>query len=213
MHMGIKKASIIFLCCFFVFIFYQDAKAQDWAFECGAEAKEIYAKKQIQIPCERIDELLRKDDINGVYIAIRDAALFGDKTCETYIGKNLNKLKTLVGAKDAVEFYYYKNGDPSGLTELGDSYDKEAHKIGDHWTVDLFGFINEWKISGRRLVRHAKCCSDAVSGELLCSAIAWRCYLFGKEDFERFWFKIRKRRESKFRETPMVLRLLLSVIH
>lgn len=191
--MQIKKTLIIVYAVFSVFIFCQVATAEDsldWACESSAEAKEIYAKKQIQIPCERIDELLSKDDINGVYIAIRDAALFGDQTCETYIKKNLSKIKRLVGAKDAVAFYYYKNGDSSGLTLLADSYDKEAHKIADHWTVDLFGFINEWQISGRRLVRHAKCCSDAVSGELLCSAIAWRCDLFGKEDFRHFWFKI-----------------------
>jgi hypothetical protein len=174
-------------------IFYCDAIAQDsrdWLYFPDEKAKEILTKKQGPIPCERIDELLREDDTQGLYIAIRDAALFGDKQCDTYIKKNLNKLKTLVGAKDAVAFYYYKNGDPSGLTELADSYDKEAHKTGDHWTVELFGFINEWETSGRRLVRHAKCCSDAVSGELLCSAIAWRCEHFGKENFKHFWFKI-----------------------
>jgi len=195
MHMNSIKALIILYAFFSVFILYQVVRAEDsldWAYECGAEAREIYAKKQIQIPCERIDELLRKDDINGLYIAIRDAALFGDKTCDAYIKKNLCKLKKLVGAKDAVAFYYYKNGDPSGLTFLADSYDKEAHKIGDHWTIDLFGFINEWQISGRRLVRHAKCCHDAVSGELLCSAIIWRCYLYGEKDFKHFWFKIGK---------------------
>jgi hypothetical protein len=32
----------------------------------------------------RIDDLLRKDDINGLHTAIRDAALFGDKTCDKY---------------------------------------------------------------------------------------------------------------------------------
>jgi len=193
MQVRTKKALIIFYAVFSVFIFYQVVIAEDsenWAYECGAEAQEIYAKKKIQIPCERIDELLHKDDIYGVYIAIRDAALFGDRTCDTYIKKNLSKLKKLDGAKDAVAFYYYKNGDPSGLQLLADSYDKDAHKTGDHWTVDLFGFLNDWQVSGRRLIRHAKCCSDAVGGELLCSAIAWRCNLFGKEDFKRFWFKI-----------------------
>jgi hypothetical protein len=206
MHMDIKKALIILYAVFSVFILHQVATAEDstdlnWAFFASEDrSKEIYAKKQIQIPCERIDELLRKDDINGVYIAIRDAALFGDKTCEVYIKKNLSKLKQLVGAKDAVAFYYYKNGDPSGLTLLADSYDKEAHKTGDHWTVELFGFINEWEISGRRLVRHAKCCSDAVSGELLCSAIWWRYYLFGKEDFKRYWFKIGKEEDVSLKK-------------
>lgn len=110
----------------------------DWAFFASEDrAKEIYAKKQIQIPCERIDELLRKDDINGVYIAIRDAALFGDKQCDVYIKKNLSKLKKLDGAKDAVAFYYYKNGDPSGLTELAESFDKNHNDF----IVELFGFF------------------------------------------------------------------------
>jgi hypothetical protein len=193
MQMQIKKTLIIVYAVFSVFIFYCGAIAQDsrdWQYFSDEKAKEVFAKKQIQIPCDRIDELLRKDDINGVYIAIRDAALFGDKQCDVYIKKNLNKLRQLDGAKDVVAFYYYKNGDLSGLTLLADSYDKEAHKVGDHWTVELFGFINEWEISGRRLVRHAKCCSDAVGGEALCDAIAWRCELFGKENFRHFWFKI-----------------------
>ena len=193
MQMDSKKAVIIFYAFFSIFIFYQLTIAEDsedWAYECGAEAKEIYTKKQIQIPCERIDELLHKNE-NGVYIAIRDAALFGDKTCDTYIKKNLSKLKKLDGAKDAVAFCYYKNGDPSGLTLLADSYDKEAHWIGGYRTVELFGFINEWQISGRRLIRHAKW-ADAMGAEILCSAIAWRCYLYGKKDFKDFWFKIGK---------------------
>lgn len=193
--MDIKRTLIILYAVFFVFIFYCGAIAQDsrdWLYFPDKKAKEILTKKQGPIPCERIDELLREDDIQGLYIAIRDAALFEDRQCDVYIKKNLDKLKKLVGAKDAVAFYYYKHGDLSGLTLLADSYDKEAHKTGDHWTVELFGFINEWHISGRRLVRHAKCCSDAVSGELLCSTIAWRCEHFGKEDFRRFWFKIGK---------------------
>jgi hypothetical protein len=194
MQMDIKKTSILFLCCFFVSIFYQIAIAQDsrdWLYFPDEKAKEILTKKQGPIPCERIDELLRKDDINGLYIAIRDAALFGDKTCDAYIKKNLSKLKQLVGAKDAVAFYYYKNGDPCGLTELADSYDKDVQRTGSEFAVELFGFINEWHISGRRLVRHAKY-SDAVGSEILCDAIAWRCDHFGKEDFKHFWFKIGK---------------------
>jgi hypothetical protein len=190
--MSIKKALIIICVFFSFFIFYRLAIAEnseDWAYECSATAKDIYTKQKIQIPCARIDDLLEKNDINGVYIAIRDAALFGDKTCKKYIEKNLGKLKK-VGVKDVVAFYAYKNGDPSGLKLLAKSYDKNAQKVGDHDTVDLFGFINEWQISGRRLIRHVKCCSDAVGGELLCSAISWRCYLYGKEDFNHFWFKI-----------------------
>jgi hypothetical protein len=126
---------VVFLVCVFTRVtLAQDWESQskDWAYECGAEARKIYTKKKIQIPCKRIGELLNKGDIQGVYIAIRDAALFGGKTCNEYIKKNLDKLKRTQGVKDAVAFYSYKNGDPSGLKLLADSYDKEAQKIGDH---------------------------------------------------------------------------------
>jgi hypothetical protein len=193
MLMRTKKALLIVYAAFSVFIFYHAAIAQDsrdWQYFSEEKAKEIFAKKQIQIPCVCISDLLQKKDFAGVFIAIRDAALFGDKSCETYIKKHLRKLKKIDGVKDAVAFYSYKNGDPSALKLLAKSYDAEAQKVGDHWTVDLFGFINEWQISGRRLVRHAKCCSDGVGGETLCDAIAWRCELYGKEDFKYYWFKI-----------------------
>jgi hypothetical protein len=197
--MRTKSILLIFYIAFFVLAFLRIAPAKEWAFQSGnwvfessaEEAKEIYTKKKIQIPCKRIGELLNEGDITGVYIAIRDAALFGDKTCSKYIKKNLDRLKRTEGAKDAVAFYSYKNGDPSGLKLLADSYDKEG-RTGDHATVDLFGVLNEWKISGRRLVRHAKCCTDAVGGEALCSAIWWRRYLYGEKEFKHFWFKIGK---------------------
>jgi hypothetical protein len=190
--MRTKSILLIFCIISFPLAFLRVAPAQDWAFQLGDEAKEIYAKKKIQIPCRRIDDLLRKDDINWLLTAIRDAALFGDKTCDTYIKKNLDRLKQTEFAKDAVAFYYYKNGDASQLQLLANSYDKDAPSIGDHSTVDLFGFINEWEITGRRLVRHARCCRDAVGGESLCSAIMWRRYLYGEKDFKHFWFKIGK---------------------
>jgi len=189
-QMRTKNTLIMFYAVFFVCVFPGITSAQDWAFQLSDKAKEIYAEKKIQISCKRIGDLLNKDDINGLHTAIRDAALFDDKTCERHIKKNLERLKQTEGAKDAVAFYFYKNGDPSGLKLLANSYDKDAQSIGDHWTVDLFGFLNEWEISGRRLVRHVKCCSDAIGGEALCSAIMWRRYLYGEKDFKHFWFKI-----------------------
>ena len=190
MNMGIKKALISVCMIFSVFISFRVSTAEesyDWAFyESEAKAREIYTEKKIQIPCARIDELLRKNDNIGVYIAIRDAALFGDKTCETYIKKYFRKLKKMDGAKDVVAFYSYKNGDPKGLKLLADSFDKDFSEF----AVDLFGFINEWQISGRRLLRFAKCCHDASGGELLCNALWWRRYLYGEEDFKHNWFKI-----------------------
>jgi len=140
-----KAKNSFFLLClaFLVCVFARVAPAQDWDFQLSAKAKKIRTEKKVQIPCKRIDDLLHKDDINGLFTAIRDAALFGDKTCDKYIKKNLNRLKKTEGAKDALAFYFYKNGDSSGLNLLADSYDKDAASIGDHWTVDLFGFINE----------------------------------------------------------------------
>jgi hypothetical protein len=133
-----KNIFLIYCILFFVCVFARVAPAQDWAFQLSDKAKEIYTKKKIQIPCKRIDDLLHKDDINGLFTAIRDAALFGDKTCDEYIKKNLNRLRKTEGAKDAVAFYFYKKGDASGLELLANSYDKDAQSIGDHWTVDLF---------------------------------------------------------------------------
>lgn len=191
--MNIKKALLILYAAFSVFMFYRSAIAQDprdWESFPEEKSKEVYAKKIIQIPCTSIDELLRKKDELGLYLAIRDAALFGDKTCGTYIKKNLRKLKKSVCVKNAVAFYFYMHGDQTGLKLLANYFDKDIEKNCSEGIIDCFGFINEWEISGRRLVRFAKCCHDGIGGETLCDAIAWRCELFGKEDFKRYWFKI-----------------------
>ncbi len=191
--MDTKKVLIILYAVVFVFIFHRAAIAEDprdWQYFPEDKSKEVFVKKQIQIPCSSIDELLRKKDEMGLYLAIRDAALFGDKTCGTYINKNIRKLKKLVGVKDAIAFYAYKNGDPAGLKLLAESFDKDVKRTYSEFIVDLFGFINEWEISGRRLIQFAKCCHDAAGGETLCDAIAWRCELYGKENFKRYWFKI-----------------------
>jgi hypothetical protein len=186
-----KNIFLVYCILFLICVFADVLRAGDWVFESSeGEAKEIYTNKKIQIPCKRIGELLKKDDIQGVYIAIRDATLFGDKTCSKYIKKNLDRLKRTEFVQDAVAFYFYKNGDASQLELLASSYDKKYPNIGDHSTVDLFGFLNEWEISGRRLVRHVKCCTDAVGGEALCNALWWRRYLYGDKDFKYFWFKI-----------------------
>lgn len=129
--MHAKNTFLVFCILFSVCVFACVVRAGDWVFE-SEEAKEIYAKKKIQIPCKRIGELLNKGDIQGMYIAIRDAALFGDKTCDKYIKKNLARLRQTEFAKDAVAFYFYKNGDASELALLANSYDKDAPSIGDH---------------------------------------------------------------------------------
>jgi hypothetical protein len=163
--------------------------ADDWAYDFTAQAKEIYVDRKIQLPCSRIEGLLRDNDFSGVYITIRDAAIFRIKSCGEYIKRNLDRLNNLDGVRDAVAFYFYVNDDTSKLKFLASSFDREAKRTGDHWTVDIFGFVDEWNVTGRRLVRHAQY-ADAVGAELLCSAIKWRRYLYGDEPFERNWFVI-----------------------
>jgi hypothetical protein len=180
--------SILLLLCYVIPAF----AADDWAFQLGDEAKEIYSKKKTQISCQQIDKLIDSNDNVGLYIAIRDAALFGDRTCKKYIDRNYKHLMNLVGVRDAVTFYKFKNGDSSALGLLAQTYDREVGVItGDHWVVDIFGFIEEWDVSGRRLVKRASSAQE-VGSELLCSAIMWRRYLHGEKDFKDHWFQIGK---------------------
>lgn len=187
--MGTNKMLLFILIILFVCNPLPVRAAENWAYELSDEAKEIYAKKKTQIACAGIDDLLRNNDTSGLYIAIRDAALFEVRTCDKHIKKNLDQLKKLDGVKDAIVFYNYKNGDVAGLKLLAQSFDKDARRVGDHWTVELFGFLNEWEVSGKRLVRHAKY-ADTVGAEALCSSIMWRRYLYGEKDFKYYWFKI-----------------------
>ncbi len=119
MYVDSKKVWIIICVFFLLFIFYHVARAEDtedWAFyESEAKAREIYNKKIIQIPCASIDDLLRKNDINGLYIAIRDAALFGDKTCDRYIKKKIRKLKfsTTTPSITSLACTHHKNAEVS----------------------------------------------------------------------------------------------------
>jgi hypothetical protein len=168
--------------------------AEDWAYELSSKAREIYAQKKTQIPCEKIPELLKRNNTQDIYIAIRDAGLFQTKSCGVIIQKHANALNQLPGVKDAIAFYFFKQGDKQQLNILADDFDKEARSMGDHWTVDLFGFMDDWNISGVRLVRHAAY-SDAVGAELLCSALMWRRYLFGEKSFSENWYKVGKQEQ------------------
>lgn len=167
---------------------------EDWAYECSSEAKQIYEKKIIQYQCKNIPKLLRQGNTEDLYHTIRDAGLFRTTSCGSIIKKHEKQLNNMVGVKDAVAFYYYRLGDKQQLKILANSFDKETFDKetnsfgGDHWTVELFGFLDDWDISGVRLVRTAAH-ADGAGAELLCSALSWRRYLYGETIFKQNWYK------------------------
>jgi len=79
-------------------------------------------------------------------------------------------------------------GRSESLATLLDIFDMEAAQVGDHIVVELFGFLDDWENTGRRLVKHAKT-SDGAATELLCSALMWRRYLEGEKVFKENWYK------------------------
>ena len=161
--------------------------AANWAYELPDAAKNAYVDKKV-VNCELISEHLEKKEHRELYNLIRDAALFNIRACEVYIQKDLSILQRLEGVSDAVSFYYYQMGDNTKLNDLANSFDKNISEVPDHWTVELFGFIGEWEVTGRRLARYAKV-SDGVGSELLCSALKWRRFLYGEVNFQKNWKK------------------------
>ena len=181
--------------------------SDDWAYELSAEAKQIYKKKTIQYPCKNIPSLLQQsmspdfkqtttgfvlvpvqnEKTDEIYFAIRDAGLFRIESCDQVIQKHVDRLKELPGVKAAIAFYYYRLGDKQQLYSLAADFDNAA--TGDDFTVELFGFFDDWDVSGVRLVRLAAH-ADASGAELLCSALMWRRYLYGEKAFKTNWYKI-----------------------
>jgi hypothetical protein len=68
---------------------------ENWAYELSPQAKEIYLKKVIQIPCEKISELLREKNDQDLYLAIRDAGIFKQESCRPIIQKHMDQLTQL----------------------------------------------------------------------------------------------------------------------
>lgn len=167
--------------------------ANDWAYELSDKAKEIYVQKKLQISCSYLEYLIHSKHNSRLFTAIRDAALFRDTSCKKIIRKNIQKLKQKKDAsvRAALNYYLYVNGDKARLKYLAKSFDTEAKKVGDHWTVEIFGFMPDWDVSGRRLVRHSKW-ADGAASELLCSAIKWRRFLYGEVNFTKNWLRIGK---------------------
>jgi len=172
------------------------AVADDWAFELHASAKDVYAKKSMQVPCSDIPRLLSTKAEKSIYLAVRDAALFRDKSCRPIIQKYRADLAKIPGLPNAMSFYDYRSGDANGLRQLSRSFDADARHTQDHWTVEILGFIADWDTAGRRLVRHSSY-SDGAGTELLCSALKWHRYLYGEVDFENHWFSIGKQEGVK----------------
>lgn len=160
----------------------------DWAYQFGADAVTIYAQMTPQARCADIPELLRQKRSAAIYIAIRDAGLFVDPTCEAHIKENERQLMSLDGVRDAIAFYRLQREDRTQLKILLSTFDR-AGRSGDHWIVDLFGYLPDWEVTGRRLVKTLKK-TDGAGSELLCSALMWKRYLYGEKDFRKNWFAI-----------------------
>ena len=109
----------------------------------------------------------------------------------------MNELMRL-GLKGAVSFYLVRLGDRQQVNVLAEIFDKEAGFVGDHWVVELFGFLDDWDVSGKRLVRHSGY-ADGAAAESLCSAIMWRRYLYGKKIFKENWYKVGKKEKIEKR--------------
>jgi hypothetical protein len=215
-------ASIILCLCFAG----NAVAAEDWAYELSAEAKQIYRKKIVQYPCKKIPTLLdqsmspefkqtqtgltlvpvQNEKTDEIYFTIRDAGLFRTKSCESYIKQHISRLNELPGVKAAIAFYFYRMGDKQQLNNLIADFDKASS---DDFAVELFGFLDDWNVSGVRLVRLAAH-ADASGAELLCSSIMWRRYLYGEKIFKDNWYsvgkneKVDKRRLDHFFETCRV---------
>jgi hypothetical protein len=203
---GVMRYKITVRPVFFLIIsfFASHVLAIDWSYEPGEKEKEIYSNKIVQIPCSKIGDLLKENNTSDIYTAIRDAALFKDKDCRKYIEANLSKLDKEGFLKDVISFYEYKLGDKSKIKSLVTSFDKDARKAGDHHTVELFGFLEDWKYSGKRLVIHSGY-SDGAGSEILCSAIMWRRILFGNEVIETKWNEIVKQKKINDKKSLYLL--------
>jgi hypothetical protein len=166
--------------------------SEDWAYELSPHAREIYEKRIIQIPCEKIPKLLNEKNTQDLYLAIRDAGIFKEESCRRIIQKHMDELMQLPDVKGAVSFYLLRLGDRQQLNVLAKVFDKEARATGDHWVVELFGFLDDWDVSGKRLARHSGY-SDGASAEILCSAIMWRRYIYGEKTFKQKWYEVGKK--------------------
>lgn len=161
----------------------------DWAYELPSQAKERYLRKVPQVQCSEISIRLKKGEGMAVYIAIRDAGLFRDKSCSAEIRKNYDALMVQHPLRDAVLFYRSAFGDKVALREMVTVFDRERKQMPDHPMVMLFGYLPDWELTGRRLARVSGT-ADGAAAEQLCSALKWRRFLYGEESFASHWFSV-----------------------
>lgn len=168
---------------------YPTSADEDWAYELSSTAKDIYLRKTISVPCSALGELTEKNLYLAASIAIRDAALFGDKGCSQEIQRNIVRLMNKEHTRLAVFFYRSRFGDTEATKTLIQSYDREIATRADYPVVELFGYMSDWDQTGRRLIRLAKR-ADGSAAEGLCSALSWRRFLYGEIPFSKAWFQI-----------------------
>jgi hypothetical protein len=169
--------------------------SENWVYDFSPQAREIYEKRIVQIPCEKISELLKEKDDQDLYLAIRDAGIFKQESCKPIIQKHMDQL-TQLGLKGVVSFYLLRLGDRQQLNVFAEIFDEQV--LRDFWVVELFGFLDDWDVSGKRLVRHSRY-SDGAASELLCSAIMWRRYLYGEKIFKEKWYQVGKKEKIEKR--------------
>jgi hypothetical protein len=166
---------------------------EDWTYELSPKAKEIFKKRVIQIPCEKIPELLKEKKTHDLYFAIRDAGIFKQESCRPIIRKHKDKLMRL-GLEGVISFYLLRLGDRQQLNVFAEIFDEEV--LRDFWVIELLGFLDDWDVSGKRLVKISGY-SDGAASEVLCSAIMWRRYLYGEKIFKQKWYEIGKEERIK----------------
>jgi len=166
---------------------------EDWTYELSPKAKEIFKKRVIQIPCEKIPELLKEKKTHDLYFAIRDAGIFKQESCRPIIRKHKDELMRL-GLEGVISFYLLRLGDRQQLNVFAEIFDEEV--LRDFWVIELLGFLDDWDVSGKRLVKISGY-SDGAASEVLCSAIMWRRYLCGEKIFKQKWYEIGKEERIK----------------
>jgi hypothetical protein len=166
---------------------------EDWAYELSPKAKEIFKKRVIQIPCEKIPELLKEKKTHDLYFAIRDAGIFKQESCRPIIRKHKDELMRL-GLEGVISFYLLRLGDRQQLNVFAEIFDEQV--LRDFWVIELLGFLDDWDVSGKRLVKISGY-SDGAAAEVQCSAIMWRRYLYGEKIFKQKWYEIGKKERIK----------------
>jgi hypothetical protein len=66
------------------------------------------------------------------------------KSCDATIQRHVDTLNQMPGVKNVVAFYYYRLGDKQQLKITATDFDKETKTTGNHWTLKLFGILDNY---------------------------------------------------------------------